>query len=89
MPYVYMNGAINHKTGVVRQPPFGIRACLSSDEGATWDHENELIIRDDMRNSNLGYPTAIQEDDGAIFATYYGEDAEGVTYVMGSHFQLP
>jgi hypothetical protein len=51
--------------------------------------EHELIIRDDMKNSNLGYPTAIEQDDGTIFAAYYGENAEGVTYVMGSHFELP
>ncbi len=72
-----------------RRPPYGIRACLSVDQGETWDHAHELIIRDDMKNSNLGYPTAIEEDDGAIFAAYYGENAEGVTYVMGSHFRLP
>lgn len=72
-----------------RRPPFGIRACLSDDEGQTWDYANELIIRDDLKNTNLGYPTAVEEDDGRIFAAYYGEDEEGVTCVMGSHFRLP
>ena len=72
-----------------RRPPYGIGACLSIDEGETWDHDNEVVIRDDMINSNLGYPTAIQEIDGRIFTAYYGEDEEGVTYVMGSHFGLP
>ena len=72
-----------------RRPPYGIRACLSTDEGGTWDYDNELIIRDDMLNEDLGYPTAIEEADGRIFAAYYGQDAEGVTYVMGSHFRLP
>ena len=26
-----------------------------------------------LKNSNLGYPTAIEQDDGTIFAAYYGE----------------
>ena len=72
-----------------RRPPYGIRACISVDQGETWDMARELIIRDDMKNSNLGYPTAIEQDDGTIFAAYYGENEEGVTYVLGSHFELP
>ncbi len=73
----------------IRRSPFGIRACLSDNGGKSWDYANELIIRDDMKNSNLGYPTAIEEEDGRIFVAYYGEDHDGVTYVMGSHIQLP
>ena len=74
----------------IRRPPFGIRACLSSDDGASWDVEHELIIRDDMPSSNLGYPTAVELPDGRLFAAYYGDDdPEGVTYIVGSSFRLP
>src|SRR4051812_47960450 len=73
----------------IRRAPFGIRACLSADDGATWDVEHELIIRDDLPNSNLGYPTAVQLPDGRIFAAYYGEDETGLTHTIGSSFRLP
>jgi len=72
----------------IRRPPYGIRACLSEDGGDTWDYEHELIIRDDMKNDNLGYPTVAQLGDGSLFAAYYGEDEAGVTYVQGSRFRL-
>ncbi len=69
-----------------RFEPYGIRACLSSDEGETWDIENELIIRDDLPNADLGYPTSAQLEDGTIFTTYYAQD-EGVTCIMGSTYK--
>jgi hypothetical protein len=70
-----------------RRPPFGIRACLSSDDGDTWDVDGELIIRDDLPNTNLGYPTAIVLYDGTVFTAYWGEDAEGVTTIQGTYFR--
>lgn len=73
----------------VRRPPYGIRACLSDDEGETWQADREIIIRDDMKNGNLGYPTAVELPGGRLFCAYYGEDAEGVTHLIGSSFRLP
>jgi hypothetical protein len=73
----------------IRRTPFGIRACLSTDDGETWDHANELVIRDDLPNGNLGYPTVVQLPDGRLFAAYYGEDETGLTHIMGSSFRLP
>lgn len=73
----------------IRRAPFGIRACLSTDDGTTWDYEHEIVVRDDMPNSNLGYPTAVELPDGRIFAAYYGEDETGLTQIIGSSFRLP
>ena len=74
----------------IRRAPFCIRACLSTDDGETWDYAHEIIIRDDMPSSNLGYPTAVQLPDGRIFVTYYGDDVSGGdTYIIGSSFRLP
>ncbi|MCC6179222.1 MAG: exo-alpha-sialidase [Chloroflexi bacterium] len=73
----------------VRRPPYGIRACLSDNDGESWDTDHELIVRDGMRSSNLGYPTAARLADGRIFTAYYGDDDDGVTYIMGSSFSLP
>ena len=74
----------------IRRAPFGIRACLSTDDGETWDYQHEIIIRDDMPSSNLGYPTVVQLPDGRIFVAYYGDDVSGGdTYIIGSSFSLP
>ena len=57
-----------------RRDPFGIRACLSSDEGKSWSIENEIVLRDDLKNRDLGYPTTTQLDDGTLLTAYYGRD---------------
>ena len=71
-----------------RRPPFGVRACLSEDGGRTWAYGDELVIRDDLKNGNSGYPTAVQEPDGSVFVAYYAEDEAGVTFILGSHVRL-
>ena len=67
-----------------RRKPFGVRACLSYNGGADWDIENELILRDDFPNGNLGYPTSTQFNNGRILTVYYGEDRSGDPSVQAS-----
>ena len=62
-----------------RRPPFGIRACLSHDEGETWDIQNELILRADGIDRDVGYPTAVQLPDGTIFTVWYMAEAKEQT----------
>jgi hypothetical protein len=71
-----------------RRPPYGIRACLSHDGGATWNVKREIVIRDDFPNANLGYPSAVVDAPGRVFVTYYGEDSMGVTCIWGSRVAL-
>jgi len=71
-----------------RWPPFGVRACLSSDEGQTWEIDQELILRDDFPNGDLGYPTSAQLVDGSIVTAYYGQDNDGITCLWLSHYRL-
>jgi hypothetical protein len=71
-----------------RKFPYGIRACLSYDNGEKWDIKNEIIIRDDLPNADLGYPTSIQLEDGTIFTVYYGQDEDGVTCIQGSFYRI-
>lgn len=71
-----------------RKAPFGIRACLSYDQGATWDTDNELVLRDDFPNGNLGYPTSMQYGDSRMLTVYYGEDPTGVTCIHGSFYEI-
>ncbi len=71
-----------------RDAPFGIRLGLSEDGGKNWPEKNEIIVRDDLPNRDLGYPTTIEYAPGQLFVIYYGQDDEGVTYVMGTYVDL-
>lgn len=52
-----------------RLPPFGVRACVSEDQGQTWGPE--IVLRDDGGSWDLGYPNAIETEPGKIAAIYY------------------
>ena len=71
-----------------REEPFGIRMCLSEDGGKTWLTDSEIVIRDDLPNDDLGYPTTIEYESGTLFVCYYGQTADGVTCVQGTHVTL-
>ena len=70
-----------------RQPGYGIRAVWSHDNGDNWQTDQTILIRDDMRNGNLGYPATIMLSDGRFFTIYYGEEPDGVTAVLGTFWQ--
>ena len=71
-----------------RQPYYGIRAVLSEDDGATWQTEHTIVIRDGMRNGNLGYPVTLERTDGSLLTLYYGEDDAGVTAILATNWQV-
>lgn len=71
-----------------RVAPFGIRASLSEDGGRTWRVEQEIVIRDDLPNADLGYPTTVEYEPGKLFCIYYGQDENGITHVMGTYVWL-
>lgn len=56
-----------------RWQPFGQRARLS-DDGVDFSKYDEIIIRDDAPDSDLGYPASIQLDDGTIVTVYYQKE---------------
>ena len=62
-----------------RIAPFGIRACLSEDGGRTWKIDQEIVIRDNLPNADLGYPTTIEYAPGRLFVCCYGQEPDGVT----------
>ncbi len=72
-----------------REPPYGVRACFSDDGGATWDVDNEVVIRDDGMHLDLGYPASIQLLDGRILSAYYFHGEDGVRYIGGSVWSEP
>lgn len=57
-----------------RRSPFGQRAAVSED-GVTWRKEDEIILRDDAPNKDLGYPASVQLKDGRILTVYYQSHA--------------
>jgi hypothetical protein len=57
-----------------RSVPYGIRAKLSSDKGKTWS--KEIILRDDARTWDIGYPCSVQRPDGKIVTIYYYSNDE-------------
>jgi BNR repeat-like domain len=60
-----------------REPPFGIRAVFSEDEGRTWSEP--FVLRDDGGSWDLGYTRTVQRPDGRLVTVYYynlGEDSE-------------
>lgn len=75
-----------------RVPPFGIRARLSDDGGRTWGPE--LVLRDDGGSPDLGYPRAVQLDDGRVLVAYYFNRADdpvqcegGVRHIAATIFR--
>jgi hypothetical protein len=60
-----------------REPPFGIRAVLSADQGRSWSEP--FVLRDDGGSWDLGYTRTAQRPDGKLVTVYYynlGEDSE-------------
>ncbi|MBS1751411.1 MAG: exo-alpha-sialidase [Bacteroidetes bacterium] len=51
--------------------PGGIRACFSNDNGATWDIKDEVVLRNDFINWDIGYPESLEIEDGRIMTVYY------------------
>ena len=51
-----------------RHEPYGQRAPVSRD-GLRWGEE--IILRDDGANRDLGYPSSVELEDGSILTVYY------------------
>jgi hypothetical protein len=72
---------LRHSSGTLiavygyRLAPFGERAMLSRDEGASW--ESHLILRDDGSDGDLGYPASVELPDGSVLTVYYQKRATG------------
>jgi hypothetical protein len=52
-----------------RHAPFGVRACLSSDGGKSWD--SPIVITASGAQTDLGYPSLCLTDDGHVVVAYY------------------
>ena len=70
-----------------RYEPKGIRACVSRDNGKTWDVANEIVIRHEGASSDLGYPVSIELDDGQVLTVYYYIQEGGNCYIEGAFYR--
>jgi hypothetical protein len=66
-----------------RDPPYGMRARLSEDNGLSWGAE--VRLRDGAGNHDIGYPRAVQRLDGQVVVVYYwNDDAAGERYIAST-----
>ncbi len=71
-----------------RRNVYSERACISKDEGKTWDIANEVVLCNGV-NSDLGYPSSVQLDDESILTVYYQVTKKGEpTVLMSTHWKL-
>ena len=63
-------------------------ACLSDDQGHTWDVKNEIKLAGHW-NGDLGYPASVQLPDGTILTVYYQAEKQGEkTCLMGTLWRV-
>lgn len=63
-----------------RDAPHRMCAKLSSDAGGTWGEE--IVLRDNGGDHDLGYPRTVQRPDGTIVTIYYfDEEPDGERFI--------
>ena len=71
-----------------RRGNLGELACLSDDQGRTWDVKNEIKLAGHW-NGDLGYPASVQLPDGTILTVYYQAEFKGEkTCLMGTLWRV-
>ena len=70
-----------------RLEPYGIYASLSEDDGKTWGDTNWLLRQ--TPDGDQGYTSSLELDAGRIFTTSYAKNADGVTGIIGTFWDLP
>jgi len=71
-----------------RKEPYGERACISKDEGATWQYQDEINLCN-AESRDLGYPSSVQLNDGSIITAYYQAPKLGEpACLMSTHWKL-
>ena len=70
-----------------RKDPYGIRIRVCNGELTDISESEEIILRDDAPNGDLGYPHAIQLDDGEILVSYYISDPDGIRTIAATRLR--
>lgn len=81
-----------HSSGAVvisyarREAPFGQRARISHDCGSTWS--DEILLREDGPNWDLGYPCTTENQKGELVTVYYQRCEESGNQIQFTIWQL-
>ncbi len=70
-----------------RGAPFGIRAKISRDEGRSWS--DDIVLRSDAVDWDLGYTRSVQREDGKIVTVYYYNDGTSTERYIASTVWQP
>lgn len=52
--------------------PYGVEAVLSGDEAGQWDWRTNALLEWNSTNTDCGYPSSVEWDDGTIVTLSYG-----------------
>lgn len=84
---------LRHSSGALvltygwRHAPYGQRARISLDEGATFGPE--IVLRDDGPDDDLGYPCSLEMEDGSIFTAYYQKQpGDALTSILWTRWRI-
>ena len=71
-----------------RTGELGEYACLSDNQGRTWDVANEIKLAGHW-SADIGYPSSVQLPDGTILTAYYQSEREGeLPCLMGTLWRV-
>ncbi len=62
-----------------RIKPYGVGGMLSYDGGDIWERDGRFMIGWTSLNTDCGYPSVVQLDDGAIVTMYYSVGTEDIS----------
>ena len=66
--YRHSSGALISVYGY-RERPYGIKAMISLDEGASW--ETDFILYETQASDDIGYPATVELKDGSLLTVFY------------------
>jgi sialidase-1 len=71
-----------------RHKPFGIRARILNAECTDYATAEEIILREDGGNSDIGYPWSVQLDKNRVLVTYYYNIGNGTRHIAGTILEI-
>lgn len=71
-----------------RHKPHGIRARILNAECTDFKTAEEIVIRADGSNGDIGYPWAVMLDENRVLVTYYFNIDNGTRHIAGSVLQI-
>lgn len=72
-----------------RHRPFGIRARILNAECTDAAEAEEMVLREDGGNGDLGYPWATLVSENRVLVVYYFNKADGIRHIAGTFLDLP